>query len=161
MFKPKSGRRYAMKWREPWTPTLRRQGPFRFFSRHQRRSVAGWALTFTAIFCIVWIRTGELAVDRLWVIPVASIAIATLLGLLLWLAPITVSSGPAGIVRSKGQSHALIRWQSITSFRFVPHAEEIALELELDGKADPERLYLPLTADLDAIGEEIRRETGR
>ena len=86
--------------------------------------------------------------------------IGVVLGLLLhvihWISPLKVSSGPRGIVREKGQSLVIIPWETIHSYRIYPQTDELVLELSLVQGSTPERLYIPINANVAAIEQELR-----
>lgn len=149
-----------MKWREPWRNTLRRQEFFDLFSRNQLLSGLIWTAALFVIFLLrAW--GSEKPIDglfqRAWMVPMFGFGLSLLINIGHWLSPISVSSGPRGIVRSKGRANALIPWAAIKNHRFYAQGDESVLELAVDYKSEPERLYLPLKLETAPIGEELER----
>ena len=148
-----------MKWREPWRKTLKRQVPLSLLSRQNMRSTLVWVGVFTG-FLVLSVATGESSVSeavlRSWMAPIFGFGIASLLTVGHWLSPLEVSSGPRGIVRSKGESLALIPWGTIRSFRIQSIGVERVLELQVSYSAEPERLYLSSRVNAAKVEAEIR-----
>lgn len=95
-------------------------------------------------------------IGRSWVAPVFGIGLTLLLSIIHWLSPLKVDSGPRGIVRSKGDSLALVPWQSIRSYRIYEIKGERVLELSVTYTTEPERFYLAEKVDLQAVEQELR-----
>jgi len=152
-----------MKWREPWRSTLRRQEAFDPFSRQQLLNGLVWIAVLSVLFLLrAWSEDkidGLLA--RAWMVPPLAFGLSLLLGFGHWLSPISVSSGPNGIVRSKGEQNALIPWAAIKSHRFYTQGNEQVLELAVTYSTEPERLYLPLKVKTGPISEELERMAPR
>ncbi|HLP97755.1 MAG TPA: hypothetical protein VK149_04860 [Sideroxyarcus sp.] len=121
------------------------------------------ALIWTAVFAgflVLGVATGKSSVSeavmRSWLVPVLGYGIASLVTVAHWLSPLEVSSGPRGIVRSKGEALALIPWSAIQSYRILGSGSEKILELQVSYSAAPERLYLSPKVDATEIEAEIR-----
>jgi hypothetical protein len=149
-----------MKWRQPWHNTLRRQAPFNPFARKQLVAGLRWsAFMLAARLLSVFAQSKPLseATESLWVVPCVGFALSLLISLCHWLSPLSISSGPRGIVRSKGEHHALIPWSAIREHRFYPEGNEVVLELSVTYSSEPERLYVPLAVNTEQVGHEINR----
>ncbi len=148
-----------MKWREPWRNTLRRQEPWRLFTRAHLLSVAIWTAFLLGLAAFSTYSTETPLANfaaRAWVAPLFGIFLTLVPSFGHWLCPLSVSSGPAGIVRSKGEVHALIPWNTIRSYQFVDLEGERILELEVDYSFVPEQLYLSPKVDVATIELELR-----
>ena len=88
--------------------------------------------------------------------PVFGFGIAGLLTVAHWLSPLEVSSGPRGILRSKGEALTLIPWSTIRSYRFHGSGAERVLELEVSYSEKPEQLYLSSKVNAAEVEAEIR-----
>jgi hypothetical protein len=148
-----------MKWREPWRNTLQRQPPLKPFSRQNLRNAAVWTTVFAG-FLVLSVLSGKAtlseAAGRSWLVLAFGFGLAGLQAVAHWLSPLEVSSGPRGIVRSKGEALALIPWSAIRSHRFYLRGTEQVLELEVTYSQEPERLYLPPKVNVSEVESEIR-----
>ena len=148
-----------MKWREPWRNTLRRQDPLRILTRPVLVSVVIWTGVVLVAASLKAFASGTSLHDiasRSWMIAPIGVVLGLLLHVIHWLSPLKVSSGPRGIVREKGQALAIIPWETIHSYRIYPQTDELVLELILVQGSTPERLYIPINANVAAIEQELR-----
>lgn len=153
-----------MKWKEPGVQMLRRQGTFNPFTKQEFKASAIWTAMLLTL-CIISIYSDdqpmiELA-QRAPIVILAGIALSLLISFAHWASPLSVSSGPNGIVRSKGETHTLIPWATVRQHRFLEGDAELVLELFVSYRLEPETLYLPLNANLKEISDEIERMTVR
>lgn len=93
---------------------------------------------------------------RSWIAPVSGIGLTLLISIVHWLSPLEVTSGPRGIVRSKGESHAVIPWDSIRAYQIYELDGERVLELSVKYTPELERLYMPDKIDVKTIEQELR-----
>ena len=148
-----------MKWREPWRASLKRQAPLSLLSRQNLKSALIWTAFFAGLLAIS-VATDKSSVNdavlRFWIAPVFGFCLASFVTVAHWLSPLEVSSGPRGIVRSKGEALALIPWSAIISFRIFGGAAERVLELQVSYSSEPERLYLSPRVNAEEVEAEIR-----
>jgi len=148
-----------MKWREPWVETLKRQPPLSLLSRQNMRSGLIWTAIIIG-FLVLGVATGKSSVSeavlRSWIAPALGFGIASLITAGHWLSPLEVSSGPRGIVRSKGEALALIPWSEIRSHRIRASGTDLILEIEVSYSAEPELLYLSSKVNTAEVEAEIR-----
>ncbi|MGN6829975.1 hypothetical protein [Paucibacter sp. M5-1] len=95
-------------------------------------------------------------IARAWVAPTFGIGLTLLLSVIHWFSPLTVDSGPRGIVRSKGDALGLVPWRSIRSYRIYELEGERVLELSVTYSTELERFYLAEKVDATAILQELR-----
>ena len=114
------------------------------------------------VFVVISLRALSASTDplatisrALWIAPFGGAILGTLLSVLHWVSPLKVESGPRGILRSKGEAHALIPWNAIESYRIYRREGESVLELRVSYATEPERLYLPLRTDLAKVEDEL------
>ncbi len=151
-----------MKWREPWTSMLRRQGAFNPFTKREMKGGLIWAGMLLVLGTISAFGKDRIMGHFAEMVPIAILsgfAIALLNSFAHWASPVTVSSGPNGIVKSKGETHTLIPWTAIRQHRFLERDEVLELELVVSYQNVPETLYLPAQLNTKEISDEIKRMT--
>jgi hypothetical protein len=149
-----------MKWREPWLKSLKRQARPRLLGRSNLTAAVAWAVGVLILMGIAVVSgKTELsaALSRAWMVPVFGLTMATLLTLAHWLSPLEVTSGPRGIVRSKGEALALIAWMTVRSYRFDQEQGERRLVLNVSYSTEPEVLYLSPRVDQFEVEKELLR----
>lgn len=148
-----------MKWREPWTNMLRRQGPFNPFTKREVKSGLIWAGTLLVLGMFsAFAKDGTMGhVEMAPILFLVGFGIALLVSFIHWASPLTVSSGPNGIVKSKGETHALIPWTTVRQHRFLEREGVLVLELVVSYQNEPEFLYLPAQVNTKEISDEIKR----
>jgi hypothetical protein len=147
-----------MKWREPWRSTIRRQDPWTPFTRVNLRNSLIWTALLLAVGGLRAYASDVPLNDflsRMWVAPAFGAMLTLVLSIGHWLGPLSVDSGPNGIVRSKAGALALIPWKSIQSYRICEHQGERVLELAVSYNSERERLYLAKWVDTKAIEREL------
>jgi hypothetical protein len=154
--------RYIMKWKEPWIRMLRRQGKFDPLTKQELKSgliLTGVLLTFATASAILDHKPIGEVIERALVTVPLSFALSLLISFMRWVSPQLVSSGPNGIVRSKGETHRLIPWSSVRQHRFKESNVELVLELVVSYQPEPETLYLPPHVNTKEISAEIEKMT--
>lgn len=151
-----------MKWREPWINTLIRQGTFNPFTKREFKAGLIWAGTLLAVGLVSTFAkdgtTGHVA-ETAPIIILLGFGIAFFISFANWASPVTVSSGPRGIVKSKGDTYTLIPWAAVTHHRFLVSKEGRVLELLVSYQTEPELLYLAAHVNPEQVSAEIKKMT--
>lgn len=151
-----------MKWREPWINMLRRQGAFDPFTKREFKAGLIWAGTLLVLGLVSLFAqngTAGYVAETAPIIILLGFGIAFFISFVHWASPVTVSSGPRGIVKSKGDTHTLIPWGTVTHHRFLEGKEGLMLELLVSYKSEPEMLHLPAHVSTEQVSTEIRKMT--
>jgi hypothetical protein len=151
-----------MKWQEPWTNMLRRQGPFNPFTKREVKGGLIWAgmLLFLGMFS-AFAKDGTMGhVEMAPFVFLLGFGISLFVSFAHWASPLTVSSGPNGIVKSKGGTHALIPWATVREHRSLDRDGVLVLELVVSYQSEPEILYLPVQVSTKETSDEIKPMTG-
>ena len=152
-----------MKWREPWIATLKAQEPFIPATFGPLKSSVSWAFLVACIGVLFAIAKGvpfSTVMERLWMIVTLAILLSFFLYWAQWLSPREVSSGPRGIVRSKGGKQLLIPWNAILAYEVISKHELRLLRISIAGQGDDETFFLPPDLQVQEIEEELKRMTG-
>jgi hypothetical protein len=152
-----------MKWNEPWVDMLRRQGTFNPFTKRELKSGVIWTGMLLTVGTMTAFTSDQPMIEVVERAPVAimiGFALSLLISFLHWVSQQSISSGPKGIVRSKGEMHTLIPWSTVQQHRFSKRDTAPVLELIVSYQLEPEILYLPSRgADIKKISDEIERMT--
>jgi len=144
-----------MKWREPWSVSLRQQARFNPLGKPVRTTFMWLFLAFAAVFVM-----GSLSKDAagwlenlttvFWIVPVFSAVLAVFIRLVTWMSPRKIYFAPNGIVVSKAEDGMLIPWPAVAGHRFVTVEGDAALEVTTRS-GDTVPLFLPSTMSRAAI----------
>lgn len=151
-----------MKWREPWINMLRRQGAFNPLTKRELKGGLIWAgmlLVLGLFSAFVKDRTMSHIAETAPIVILLGFAISLLVSFAHWASSLTVSSGPNGIVKSKGETHTLIPWTTVRQHRFLERDGGLVLELVVSYQNEPEILHLPSQVNTMEISDEINRMT--
>jgi len=109
-----------MKWREPWSVSIKQQQPFNLFGKEMLKSALLWTAVLAAVGFLANLgedfATQLERTSRLWIAPAIGVPLALLIYVTGWLSPRQVDSGPNGFVVVKGDQISLIPWQAIESY---------------------------------------------
>ena len=153
-----------MKWREPWSISIKQQPRFSLIGRDVLKGALIWSALFAGLALIV--NLGEdlnVQLERashLWFAPALGVPLAVLLYVMGWLSPRQISSGPNGIVVVKGELISLIPWHAIKHYAFSRNAGLNVLHLT-DVGGGSHMLFLSDKVHPKEVERELVKETGK
>ena len=153
-----------MKWREPWSVSLKQQARFNLLQRDVLKSALLWSAMLAGIAVVA--NLGEDAsvqferLSRLWFAPAIGFPLAVFIYAVNWISPRQVDSGPNGIVVSKGQSLSIIPWGAIEQFSLDRASGVNVLHLA-DTAGGTHTLYISAKVHPKEVERELMKRTGR
>jgi hypothetical protein len=159
-----SGVRVFMKWREPWSVSIKQQARFNLLERHVLKSAVLWSAMF-AVIAVVANLGEDVSVQlerlhRLWFAPALGFPLAVFIYAVNWISPRQIDSGPNGIVVVKGQSISLIPWGAIEHYTLGREGGFNVLHVT-DTDGGGHRLFLSAKVHPKEVERELVKHTGK
>jgi len=147
-----------MKWTEPYTVSIKHQEKLNLFSKEVLFSCLKWTALLLLLSTLESLASkdnfSQTMIRALWVAPTFGFALAWLIDIIMWLSPINISSGPAGIVCEKGTGLILFPWNQISSYEVLKLEGMSKLNLKLiDGTEH--HFFIPKKVDISVIKKEL------
>ncbi|MGY1521240.1 hypothetical protein [Luteimonas sp. A482] len=153
-----------MKWREPWSVSLKQQQRFNLFGKEMLRGAILWTAILVAVGLLANlgedIATQLERTSRLWIAPAIGVPLGLLIYVTGWLSPRQIDSGPNGIVIVKGDQISLIYWPAIESYMLGRDSGHNVLHIA-DESGGRHTLFLADKVQPQEVERELVRMTGK
>ena len=153
-----------MKWREPWSVSIKQQARFNVLGRDVLKSAVLWSAMFVGLAIVV--NLGEDVsvqlerLSRLWFAPAIGVPLAVFIYAANWISPRKIDSGPNGIVVVKGQNISLIPWGAIEQYMLGREGGLNLLHITDNGGVG-HRLFLSDKVHPKDVERELVKQTGK